>query len=387
MGVSKRLMLMSGAAALLALSFLGTSAEPAQAQFGIGLPGLGGLRFHFGPRYYRGGRGGGYSRRHRGGGSRSSGNESASDEPAPRKSKDEKVVVSAGAPTVAEQTIALRRVALATTGTGDMGSAKDLKEVGKVVMNDRERDYTTRIKEIIKRFTDEQDKDATPGDVTAAAIEQSLDKAFKAAKLETFERFKTESWTSERLRTMILDRVQNQIGGLFKGNNKGNAPMAQLDAMIQRASEDIYSRIFETSELLAANKSSSLFMQRLYQAHGALVKDELRENADYIITKASLTALSAFEQKLLREDKLGYAYRYRGQRIVFDCLSDSIEDVTKGDAKIATVDEIRARVAKISTTVCSEWLSYQFGAEKEIKAQQPVAMRTIWSKEGPMLAL
>jgi len=378
MHISKRLMLMSSAAALLALSFLGTSAGPAQAQFGISLPGFGGLRFHFGPGCYRCGRRHG-SRRQGGGG----GSESADDGPAPRKGKDEKVVVSAGAPTVAEQTAALRRVALAVTNSGDAGFTKDIREVGKAIMNDRDRDYTARIKEIIDRFKDEQkqDKDAAPGDVTAAAIEQSLEKAFKAAKLDTFERFKTESWTSERLRVMVLDRVQTHINALFKGNNKGNAPMSQLDGLIQRAADDTYWRIFETSELLAANKSSFLFMQRLYQTHWAAVKKEVLENADYIITKASLVALSPYEVGLQKEDKAGYAYRYRGQRIVFDCLSENIEQIAGGGTTEAVpLDQVRATVMDTSGGICAKWLKVEFGAsEKKIREQQPVPMRTVWT--------
>jgi len=383
MCISKRLILMSSAAALLALSFLGTSTEPAGAQFGISLPGFGGLRFHFGPGCYRCGRRGGGHARHRGGGG--GGSESSDDGAAPRKGKDEKVVVSAGAPTAAEQTAALRRVALASTASGDVGSAKDLKEVGKAIMNDRDRDYTTRIKEIIERFKKEQkqDQDSTPGDVTAAAIEQSLDKAFKAGKLDTFERFKTESWTTERLRTQILDRVQNQLDALFSGNNKGNAPMSQLDALIQRAAEDIYWRIFETSELLAANKSSFLFMQRLYQTHWATVKKEVLENADYIITKASLAALSPYEAGLQHEDKASYAYRYRGQRIVFDCLSENIEQIAGGGTTEAVpLDQVRATVMDTSNGVCAKWLKVEFGSsERKIKPQQPVPMRTVWTTQ------
>jgi len=343
MCITKRLMLMSSAAALLALSFLEFSAVPAQAQFGISLPGFGGIRFHLGPGCYRCGRRGGHGR-HRGGGGDKS-----------------------------------------TDSAADVGSTKDLREVGKAIMNDRERDYTARIKEIIERFKKEQkqDQDATPGDVTAAAIEQSLEKAFKAGKLDTFERFKTESWTSEGLRTRILDRVQNQLDALFTGNNKGNAPMSQLDALIQRAAEDIYWRIFETSELLAANKSSFLFMQRLYQTHWATVKKEVLENADYVITRASLVALTPYEKGLQQEDKATYAYRYRAQRIVFDCLSENIEQIAGGGTTEAVpLDQVRATVMQASSGICAKWLKVEFGSsERKVKPQQPVPMRTVWTSQ------
>jgi hypothetical protein len=129
-------------------------------------------------------------------------------------------------------------------------------------------------------------------------------------------------------------------------------------------------------------------MQRLYQAHGALVDKELRESADYIITKASLTTLSSYEPAFQRDDIVGYTYRYRGQRIIFDCLSENVNALTAGDTKPAPLDIIRDRVMKMSNEVCSKWLEKQFGTEKNgIDKQTPVAMRTIWSLDGPMSAL
>jgi hypothetical protein len=378
---SKRWMLLCGGAALFALSFI-ESATPAQAQFGFGLPGLP-FRFHVGPGYRHG-----YGRR----GGRGSKNDdsSAADDSGPRKGKDDKVVVSPGAPSVAEQTVALQRVATTTASSAEVGSAKDLKEVGKAAVNGQDRDYVARIREIIKKFQEAQkrDKNSTPGDVSAAAIEEALDKSFQKAKLNVFERFKSESWTGERLRSMILDRVENQVRSLLDGNNKGNAPMGQVELVISRAAQEIYGQIFETSELLASNKSSSQFMQRLYQTHGTLVDKELRESADYIITKASLTTLSPFEPAFQRDDVMGFTYRYRGQRIVFDCLTENVNALTQGDTEPAPLDVIRDRVAKMSNEVCSKWLEKQFGDTKAIpNPQTPVAMRTIWSPDGPTSAL
>jgi hypothetical protein len=170
---------------------------------------------------------------------------------------------------------------------------------------------------------------------------------------------------------------------LFTGNNKGNAPMSQLDTLIQRAAEDIYWRIFETSELLAANKSSFLFMQRLYQTHWATVKKEVLENADYVITRASLVALTPYEKGLQQEDKATYAYRYRAQRIVFDCLSENIEQIAGGGTTEAVpLDQVRATVMQASSGICAKWLKVEFGSsERKVKPQQPVPMRTVWTSQ------
>ena len=109
---------------------------------------------------------------------------------------------------------------------GVVGSTQDLAKVGQTSSKDDDRDWTGRIQRIVDRFKREQDKRiTTPGDVTEHAIEQSLDAAFKKAKLDTFESFLGENWSAERLRVRILDRVAADLPHLFDGNNRGNAPM------------------------------------------------------------------------------------------------------------------------------------------------------------------
>ena len=84
---------------------------------------------------------------------------------------------------------------------GVVGSTQDLTKVGQTSSKDDDRDWTGRIQRIVDRFKREQDKRiTTPGDVTEHAIEQSLEAAFKKAKLDTFESFLGENWSAERLR-------------------------------------------------------------------------------------------------------------------------------------------------------------------------------------------
>jgi hypothetical protein len=389
MGIpSKNWLLTCGIAALIAAAFVGRP-EPARAQFGISIGGFPiGINIH-GYRGYRGGR------RHRG--SRGGGEEAMQNDDS-HPGKPDKVVAGAGAPSSAEQTKVLQQIASSAVVT-DVGSTKDLNEVGQqsVAQKDRNRDYTIRITEIIEAFKKEERKgrdearkeargetrELTSGDVTAHAIEQSLDKAVKNAKLDVFERFVNEAWTSERLRVAILNRVQAELSPLFEGNNRGKAPMEALDALIQRAAESVYRRIFETSELLAANKSSAQFMQRLYQTHGALVDSDLRESAGNMLYKASMAAVGRYETAM-RRDASGYALRYRAQRIVFDCLSENIEKLTSSETKIATVGEIEHRISDASSSLCEAWLENQFGSEKgDLKPQKPMPVRVIWSATGP----
>ena len=394
MQISKGWLLSCGIGALVAAAFVGRP-EPAQAQFGIS---IGGLPFGINLHGYRGYRGG-YRGGRRGRSSRGDTEQTSRGDDPPRSGKPEKVVASQGAPTSTQQMDVLKTQIASSAVASDVGSTKDLNEVGQqsVAQKDRNRDYTLRITEIITAFKREESKgrnearkeargetrELTSGDVTAHAIEQSLDRAVKNAKLDTFERFVNEAWTSERLRVAILERVQNELSPLFEGNNRGKAPMEALDSLIQRAGESVYRRIFETSELLAANRSSSQFMQRLYQTHGALVDSELRESADAMLYKASLSAVARYETAM-RRDANGYALRYRAQRIVFDCLSENTEKLTSSERKRATLGEIEYRIANASTSICASWLEDQFGSEKgDLKPQKPMPIRVIWSAEGP----
>lgn len=378
----KRWLVTCGAVALVGAAMNVGSPEPAQAQFGISIGG-----FPIGINLGRGYRGSRYGGRHRGSrhGARRKDDDASSndDNSRPSKGEKDKVLASLGAPSSNEQSRVLKDIS-ASPVLGVVGSTKDLNEVGTPTSKEKDRDYTAGIEAIIKRFENAQDKRiTTPGDVTAHGIEQSLEKAIKNAKLDEFERFLAESWTSERMRVMILDRVYTDMNSLFRGNTRGNAPMEALDSLIQRAAEAVYRRIFETSELLAANRASTQFIQRLYQASAGAIDDQTREIADSLVKRASSGTLARYDG-LLRNDENSYAFRYRAQRIVYDCLSENMERLSSGETRVATAGEIEQRIAKASASTCDVWLANQFGKPGEkLKPQKPMPLRVVWSVNGP----
>lgn len=348
--------------------------EPARAQFGGFNPGgiiggvMGGMRYH----------GGGGGRHH------SSRDRNDDDDASAKKDKDksdDRVLATLGAPSQRQQTSILKSI----TVSGDAGpvGTKSIAQIGVAMSSEADRDYTKQIADIIDVFKGQQSKSSTPGDVTAHAIEQSLDRAFKDSKLDTFETFVGENWSAERLRVMILKRVRSELDALFQGNNRGNAPMEELDHLIQTSAKVTYDRLFEISELLASNRSTSLFAQRLYQTQGNLVDDQLREDADRIITIAATKAAMPFDSAM-RRDPNGMALRYRAERIVLDCLSENVARITSSETGIATIGEIEQRVAKTATGECEAWLQNQFGTEKDrLKPQKPMPLRAVWSPTGP----
>jgi hypothetical protein len=392
--LSRFSILILGGAALTAAMCV-TPVQPARAQFGISIGGFP-MGIHFG-RGYRGGR---YGRRHRG-----PKDDSQAQNVEARAPKEDKVSASKGAPNSKQQMDALRYMVASTAVTAAVGSTKDLFEVGQTTSNEADRDYTAKIAVIIDRFDEEQTKanNNEAGDISMSAIEQSLEKAFKNSKLDIYGRFAGESWTSDRMRKMILDLADAELSRLFRGNTKGTVPMSALDALIQRAGESVYRRIFETSELLAANRSAALFMQRLYQTHGKLVDtdkkkdgaavdddgDDVMESADGIISRAALGVIRPYETAMRRSDN-AYVYRYRAQRIVFDCLSEQIVQTTSSETGRADKSVIEHKIAEASENICSKWLLAQFGKPTgDLEFQQPYPLRAVWSngklKDNPAM--
>jgi hypothetical protein len=366
--------------ALLAMSVVSLP-EPAQAQFGLFIPHFGGVPF---------GGGGGYRGgcRHCGSGRRSGGDDSSSDDSSSRQDRNDRPA-SLAAPSSKVQNLLLHTVAqlnpdeLGLASAND-GTNKSVSPFGKAASKETERDWTEAVQNIIKKFTENQDKRVTTaGDVTEHAIEQSLDKAIKDAKLDTFATFLGENWTTERLRAMVLDLVSNDLDSLFKGNSRGYAPMQELDQLIQHAAQATYRRIFELSELMAANRGSALFVQRLYQTHGGHANDQLREDATDMITRTANAAVSKFETAL-RQNENGYALRYRAERIVFDCLSDNVERISSSETDIAEKGEIAQRIEGTVKKDCVGWVETQFGTDsRALKPQTPMPLRAVWSATGP----
>lgn len=369
------LMAVCSGIALLAIAIF-TAPEPAQAQFGlfIRLPHMG----YGGCRHCRG-----HSRHS---------DDSSSDDSGSRSDRKDRADRDLATPPPRESENRVFRNLAYLNGSevnnkvGELGTTKDVSGVGRAIARDKERDWTGGVQEIVDMFQRESKKDSritTPGDVTEHAIEQSLDSAIKNAKLDTFESFVGENWTSEHLRVMVLERIKPELGTMFNGNSRGYAPMQEVDRLIQQAAQATYRRIFEVSEFMAANRGSGLFMQRLYQAQGNLVDARLREVADDMLTRAANEAVAKYESAL-RQDDNGYALRYRAQRIVFDCLSENVERISSSETSMVTSGELEQKIGDTARNDCAAWLQNQFGTDsRSLKPQKPMPLRVVWSESGP----
>ena len=302
----------------------------------------------------------------------------------PPSAADSTRALAALAPPSSQDQIAMLKSVNPSESLGTVGSSDDVEQVGKAGDVEANRDYTGKIDDLIRRIQVAQNAQHTSkeGDVTEHAILESLDAAIKSANLQRFETFLGENWSAERLRVMILDRANNEIGGLFEGTNRGVVTMNDLDTIIKKSARNVYARLFETSELLAANRGSTLFVQRLYQAHGDLVSGDVRESSEQLLEQASEAGVTQLDP-LLRRDPNAFALRYRAERIIYDCLSDNVEAISSSDSGMATSAEIAKRVLDVGEQQCSKWVASQLiGPDGKLKSQDPMPLRVIWTADG-----
>jgi hypothetical protein len=302
--------------------------------------------------------------------------------PSPEESS--RALASLAPPTTQEEQVILKSV---TPGQslGAVGATDDLDQIGKDYNADAYRDYTSRVDEVISRIQEAQSAQHSTkeGDVTEHAILEALNTSIHDAKLFRFETFLGENWSPERLRVMILDQVLNELGGLFDGTNRGAVTMNDLNSIISKSALNVYSRLFETSELLAANRSSTLFLQRLYQTHGDLVNGDVRESAEQLLTEASAAGVAPLDPSL-RRDPNAFALRYRAERIIYDCLTDNVEAMTSTESGLAPSAEMSKHVLDVTNQQCAKWASAQLiDADGKVKPQEPMPLRVIWSAKGP----
>ena len=289
------------------------------------------------------------------------------------------------APAADSQQASLRSVTLSHS-LRSAGASDDADQIGEDEKAEANRGYTSRIDDLIGRIRQAHSAQHSTRkfDVTEQAILVSLENSIREANLVKFETFLGEKWSAERLRIMILDRVQTEIASLFDGANSGEVTMNDLDLIITKAAGNVYARLFETSELLASNRSSTLFVQRLYQTHGDLVDGEGLKSAEQLLSDASASGVAPLEP-LLRVNPNSFALRYRAERIIYDCLSDNVEAISASDSGLATWREISKGVADVTRQQCSKWVSAQLiGPDGKIKLQDPMPLRSIWSAEGPL---
>ena len=251
-----------------------------------------------------------------------------------------------------------------------------------------DRDYTKKIEDLLAQLASKPDdkssssKSSTTSDITEHAVIEALNDAIRNSLLIKFETFRDESWSPERLRVMIVERLNVELGDVLDAKKQQSITMHDLEVAIGKAARNVQARLFETSELLAANRDSTTFLLRLYQAHGD-VSGDVREHTEQLLQRAAADGVAPYEG-LIQRDPNSYAYRYRGERIVYDCLTENIETITSGESGVATEAEIEKRINDINHDQCMKWVAAQLvGADGVLKAQEPTPLRVIWSADGP----
>jgi hypothetical protein len=302
--------------------------------------------------------------------------------PPPSAAESTSALAALAPPTTNEQTAVLKSI-VPIRALGAVGASDDLADLNKEDQ-EKSRDYTGEVEKLLKDLAPKQDsekrtgaKSTMPNDVTEHAVLEALDNAIRTTNLLKFETFRDENWSPERLRVMIVERLRIELGDLLDGGKHEATTMHDLETGIAKAARNVQARLFETSELLAADRGSTLFLQRLYQTHGDVSAD-VRERTEQLLEKAAAAGVAPFEA-LMQRDPNSYALRYRGERIVYDCLTENLEAISSGEEA-----EIEQRIQDANRDECSKWVAKQLvGSDGVLKPQEPMPLRVIWSADGP----
>ena len=303
--------------------------------------------------------------------------------PPPSPAESTNALAALAPPTTNEQTAVLKSI-VPIRALGTVGASDDLTGLNKEDQ-EKNRDYTGEVEQLLKDLAPKQDSDrkasgakpTMPNDVTEHAVLEALDNAIRTTNLLKFETFRDENWSPERLRVMIVERLRIELGDLLDGGKHEATTMHDLETGIAKAARNVQARLFETSELLAADRGSTLFLQRLYQTHGD-VSTDVRERTEQLLARAAAAGVAPFEA-LMQRDPNSYALRYRGERIVYDCLTENLDAISSGEEA-----EIEHRIQDANRDECSKWVAKQLvGSDGVLKAQEPMPLRVIWSADGP----
>lgn len=305
-------------------------------------------------------------------------------QPTPAESSD--ALAALAPPTTSEQSAILKAIVPVAT-LGSVGTSDDLERMNRDDLEGN-RDYTAKVEGLVGKLTRKSDdksqdnKATTTSDITQHAVLEALDNAVRDTHLIKFETFRDESWSPERLRVMILERLDVELGDSLDPNKHLTLTMHDLEVDIGKAARSVQARLFETSELLAANRDSTLFLLRLYQTHGD-VSSDVRERTEQLLQRAAAEGVAPYAS-LFQRDPNGYALHYRGERILYDCLTENVEAISSGESGVATEAEIEKRIFDANRDQCSKWVADQLvGRDGALKPQEPVPLRVVWSADGP----
>lgn len=291
---------------------------------------------------------------------------------------------------------------------GAVGISADPTAVRRTDNKDAERDYSSRIQAFLASFREAQKRDGSgqSADVTLISLERIIDTHFQRSGLEEFSKFQGENWSSERLKVMLLNRARDELRGASVGSRDGSS-LDELGLVIEKAAASVFRQMFETSEMLASNRSSTDFVEKLYQKSSAKISSAgVREDVEIDLNAAARQLAEDYERIWQRDDNV-FALRYRAQRIVFDCLASDdhvaliSKDVGAQDGAMPPRDVLRERIGVTVRSQCAQWLDAQFVEGRQtadgqalsgtrsaldnrsrLVPQRPVSLRAVWTASG-----
>jgi len=323
-----------------------------------------------------------------GGGHTKKDSDSSSDDNASRASTARSVALVRGSADVVFKGIVVSK------GLGAVGVEETIDPSKQDFGREGQRDYNAAIKDLLsvidnaaKSRSRQGDSSLSQGDVTQHAIDRAVTHAYEDANLSTFEQFVGEQWTNERMRVAILERASAEVPGLLVGNNFNKVEMTPIDEIIQRSGRSIYARTLETSELIALNQATARFTRLLFELRGPSANNDLRSGVESMLLAASKAAFADYSERFVRS-QFGVVMRYRAERILDDCLTANLDEISSSGKQTATREQMNKKVDELARGECRNWVINALGDPKQIdpkedmKRLKPIPERAVWVAPG-----
>jgi len=183
--------------------------------------------------------------------------------------------------------------------------------------------------------------------VTAGQVKASIEEAYDKANLREFEKYSGELWTRDRLLVRIMRYATKNLRPYYEGVGAKGPSMDDLKELFHRSAREAFAKALETGEIIGVSKSFDRFIRTIYEntdngGENLTTRgmdgqyERLTSMAIDVVWRndfAAGAASSAADGDSLDRQ---FLFRFRSRRALYDCLSLTYPELTRGGGGTTT---------------------------------------------------
>ncbi len=262
--------------------------------------------------------------------------------------------------------------------------------------------FVDTLKELHRTFVkaSENSNQITKGEILAAVGD-----AYSYAHLSDFDGLAGELWTRDRLQVQILREGEKGIRPYFDGVASKGADLNNLKQVLSDAATKVYARALEIGDIVGVSHSFDQFIRTIYENSDRVPQNLWTLGADghyerllttvingvdrqYFLSARPINTANTVEtDRLYSRISMQFDFRFRGRRVLFDCLSSNYVELAKAPASAQTVNLIQTeplRGAQIDI-IGSKAAEKSFNASP-LKVAQGAGSAEIWERAKKLVS-